>query len=100
MTNQDLRAQLDQNLDEAEWEWLIPHAQKDSVIIVASQLDLLDVGEAIAGDKASEVQNWIDEALIAKPSAIQIGEWNMQRKKRFNALIVEPFVLVQEKAAA
>ncbi|MDY6898021.1 MAG: DUF2288 domain-containing protein [Cyanobacteriota bacterium] len=100
MTNQDLRAQLDENLDEAEWEWLIPHAQRDSVIIVATELDLLDVGEAIASDKASEVQNWIDEALISKPSEVQMGEWNMQREKRFSTLIVQPFVLVQEKVAA
>ncbi|MBV6624956.1 MAG: DUF2288 family protein [Rivularia sp. (in: Bacteria)] len=100
MTNQDLRAQLDENLDEAEWEWLIPHVQRDSVIVVATELDLLDVGEAIASDRATEVQNWIDEALIAKPSAVQMGEWNMQKQKRFNTLIVQPFVLVQEKAAA
>ncbi len=100
MTNQDLRAQLDENLDEAEWEWLIPHVQRDSVIIVATGLDLLDVGEAIASDKASTVQNWIDEALISKPSEVQMGEWNMQREKRFNTLIVQPFVLVQEKVAA
>lgn len=100
MINQDLRAQLDENLDEAEWEWLIPHAQRDSIIVVATELDLLDVGEAIASDKVSEVQNWIDEALIAKPSVGQMGEWNMQKEKRFNTLIVQPFVLVQEKAAA
>ncbi|MEO1428101.1 MAG: DUF2288 domain-containing protein [Cyanobacteria bacterium J06633_8] len=100
MTNQDLRSQLDENLDEAEWEWLIPHVQRDSVIVVATELDLLDVGEAIASDRATEVQNWIDEALISKPSAVQMGEWNMQKEKRFNTLIVQPFVLVQEKAAA
>lgn len=100
MTDQDLRAQLDESLDEAEWEWLIPHVQRDCVIIVASELDLLEVGEAIAADKALKVQNWIDEALIAKPSAVQIGEWNMQREKRFDTLIVQPFVLVKEKAAA
>ena len=100
MTNQDLRAQLDENLDEAEREWLIPHVQRDSVIIVATGLDLLDVGEAIASDKASTVQNWIDEALISKPSEVHMGEWNMQREKRFNTLIVQPFVLVQEKVAA
>ncbi|MGD1913954.1 MAG: DUF2288 domain-containing protein [Rivularia sp. (in: cyanobacteria)] len=100
MTNQDIRAQLDENLDEAEWAWLIPHVQKDSVIVVAHVLDLIDVGEAIANDKASQVQNWIDSALISKPSAEQIGEWNMQREKRFNTLIVQPFVLIQEKTAA
>ncbi|MFM6281504.1 MAG: DUF2288 family protein, partial [Dolichospermum sp.] len=26
----ELREKLQQNLDEAEWEWLIPHVQKDA----------------------------------------------------------------------
>ncbi len=100
MTNQDLRAQLDENLDEAEWEWLIPHVKRDSVILVAADLDLITVGEAIASDKTSEVQRWIDEALISKPSAVEISEWNIQKEKRFMTLIVQPFVLAQEKAPA
>jgi hypothetical protein len=94
----DLREQLKENLDEAEWDWLIPHAQRDVIIIVADGLDLLDVGEAIATDNIPTVQNWIDEQLITKPSPEQLGNWNGDRTKRFNALIVEPYVLVQEKA--
>ncbi|GAA6618491.1 DUF2288 domain-containing protein [Scytonema sp. NUACC26] len=100
MTERDLRAELLENLDEAEWSWLIPHVQRDAVIVVTEGLDLIDVGVAIASDRVSEVQVWIDEALIAKPSIAQVGEWNMQQEKRFNTLIVQPFVLVQEKIAA
>ncbi|MBD2664400.1 hypothetical protein B6N60_00883 [Richelia sinica FACHB-800] len=96
----DIKTELTQNLDEAEWEWLIPHAQRDAVIVVADGLDLLDVGEAIASDNTASVQLWIDEQLITKPSPAQLGEWNSDRTKRFNALIVEPYVLVQEKPAA
>lgn len=92
----DLREKLQQNIDEAEWEWLIPHVQKDGVIVVAKNLDLLDVGEAIAGDNIPSVQRWIDEQLLAKPTIDQVGEWNLNRTKRFNALIVEPYVLIQE----
>lgn len=95
----DLRAELTENLDEAEWEWLIPHVQRDAVIVVALELDLLDVGMAIANDRVSEVQTWIDEALITKPSVTQLGEWNQERTKKFNTLIVQPYVLVQEKAS-
>ncbi|MEY3334862.1 MAG: hypothetical protein RLZZ176_3165, partial [Cyanobacteriota bacterium] len=80
----------------AEWEWLIPHVQKDGVIVVAKNLDLLDVGEAIAGDNIPSVQHWIDKQLLAKPTIDQVGEWNLNRTKRFNALIVEPYVLIQE----
>lgn len=95
----DLRAELTEGLDEAEWEWLIPHVQRDAVILVASGLNLLDVGEAIANDNTQSVQQWIDEQLITKPSVDQVGEWNGDRQKRFNTLIVQPFVLVQEIAA-
>ncbi|MEY2911085.1 MAG: hypothetical protein RLZZ184_394 [Cyanobacteriota bacterium] len=73
----ELREKLQQNLDEAEWEWLIPHVQKDVVILLS-------------------VQHWIDEQLLAKPTVDQVGEWNFYRNKRFNALIIEPYVLVKE----
>ncbi|MBU7582123.1 MAG: DUF2288 domain-containing protein [Nostoc sp. TH1S01] len=95
----DLRAELTEGLDEAEWDWLIPHAQRDAVILVAPGLNLLDVGEAIANDNTQSVQQWIDEQLITKPSLEQVGQWNCDRQKRFNTLIVQPFVLVQEMAA-
>ena len=96
---QDLKAQLAENLDEAEWEWLIPHVQRDVVVVVAQPLDLLDVGVAIANDNTAVVQNWISEELLAKPSTTQLSDWNGDRTKRFNTLIVQPFVLVQELAA-
>lgn len=96
----DLRAELTENLDEAEWEWLIPHVQRDAVIVVALELDLLDVGVAIASDNIPSVQQWIDEQLLSKPTVDQVGEWNGDRTKRFSTLIVQPYVLVQELVAA
>jgi hypothetical protein len=95
----DLRTELSSNLDEAEWEWLIPHVQRDAVIVVAQDLDLLDVGVAIASDNVSSVQQWIDQQLMAKPSTTQMGNWNSDRTKRFQTLILQPYVLVQEMAA-
>jgi hypothetical protein len=99
MSNQDLRQQLAEILDEAEWEWLIPHAQRDAIIVVAPELDLLDVGEAIANDNTSSVNHWINEALISKPSPIQLSEWNSDHNKKFSTLIIQPYVLVQEITA-
>ncbi len=95
----DIRAELTENIDEAEWDWLIPHVQRDAVIVVSSQINLVDVGVAIASDNIPEVQTWIDEALLAKPSNEQMGQWNANRTKRFNTLIVQPYVLVQEKGS-
>jgi len=95
----DLRAELAENLDEAEWNWLIPHVQRDAVVVVATQLDLLDVGVAIASNNLSSVQHWIGEQLIYKPSLSQMANWNSNRTKRFNTLIVQPYVLVQPATA-
>ncbi|MBD2410274.1 hypothetical protein FACHB389_28125 [Nostoc calcicola FACHB-389] len=96
----DLRAELTETVDEAEWEWLIPHVQRDAVILVALELNLVDVGVAIANDNTPSVQQWIDEQLITKPTTAQLGEWNTDATKRFNTLIVQPYVLVQEIIAA
>jgi len=94
---EDLKTQLSDSVDEAEWEWLIPHVKRDAVVIVDRQLDLLDVGAAIAEDRVSSVQSWIDEQQIYKPTAEQVSAWNGDQSKRFHALIVQPFVLVQER---
>lgn len=92
----DLREELAESLDQAEWDWLAPHAKRDSLIVVTAGLDLLDVGVAIANDNVSSVQRWIEESLIQKPSPLQLTAWNQNQSKRFNTLIVQPYVLVQE----
>jgi hypothetical protein len=96
----DLRAELSEMLDEVEWNDLMPHAQRDAVVIVTPGLDLLDVGEAIASDNVLNVQHWIGEQLIYKPSPTQLSNWNDNQTKRFVALIVAPYVLVQELPVA
>lgn len=96
---QDLRAELSELIDEAEWDWLAPHAERESLILVDPGLNLLDVGVAIANDNTVYVQRWIDEALIYKPSPHQIADWSQNLTKRFQALIVQPFVLIQEVEA-
>lgn len=96
----DLRTELAEMLDEIEWSWLMPHAKRDALVVVTSDLDLLDVGVAIAGDNVASVQHWIGEQLIYKPSTDQLSHWNQTPTKRFTALIVQPYVLAQEREGA
>jgi hypothetical protein len=95
----DLRSELLEAVDEATWEWLMPHARRDALIWVDDQLDLADVGVAIVNDTATTVHHWIAEALIQKPSQLQLSEWNANPALRFKALIVQPYVLIQGRAA-
>lgn len=97
---QDLRAELAEMVDEAEWDWLVPHVQRDAIVVVDPGLNLLDVGVAIANDSVASVQHWISEGLIAKPSVAQLNDWERDRSRRFTTLIVQPYVLVQDLAAA
>ena len=93
---QDLRAELAESLDEAELDWLKPHIQRDVVVVVHQQLDLLDVGVAIARDDVLSVQHWISEQLLHKPFPEELADWNSNPTKRFQALIVQPYVLIKE----
>jgi hypothetical protein len=92
----NLQAELTQALDQAEWEWLEPHLERDAVILVATGLSLVEVGVALATDNAAAVQRWIAEQLIGKPSLAQRAIWTAGNP-RFTALIVQPYVLVQER---
>lgn len=82
----------------AEWRWLSPHADKGSVVLVDPALDLVEVGYAIATDDVATVDRWIAEALLTKPTSVQMSEWGQSQSKQFTSLIVQPFVLVQDAA--
>jgi hypothetical protein len=92
----NLKAQLTELLDEAELEWLKPHIQKDAVILVDANLDILDVGVAIASDNTQSVQHWIGEQLLVKPSPEILNRWNANPSQRFQAMIIQPYILVKE----
>jgi hypothetical protein len=91
----DIRTELADAVDEAELDWLMPHLQRDAVIVVTPGLELLDVGVAIATDNVAAVQHWISEQLIYKPSPNQISDWSTLHDQRFQSLIVQPYVLVK-----
>jgi hypothetical protein len=91
----DLRQELTELLDEATWEWLSPHADRDAIIIVDTSLDLVEVGLALARDQTQSVKHWIAEQLLSKPSLAQKMRWDQDNQKRFSALIIQPYVLIQ-----
>lgn len=93
---QNLKLELAEMVEPAEWRWLSPHAARGAVVMVDAGLDLVEVGVAIATDDVTTVNRWIAEELLTKPTADQMEDWVQTERKRFNALIVQPFVLVQD----
>jgi hypothetical protein len=89
-----IQEQLQKDRADIEWEALIPHSQRDSIIFVEDGLDLVEVGVAIAQDETAKVQVWIAEELIHKPTAQQLSLWNQSPSQLFDAVIVQPYVLI------
>jgi len=81
---------------EADWGCLRAHLERGGLIVVASGLDLLSVAMSVAGDDALSIQRWISEGKLAKPSEVQIRDWDADTSKLFSMLITSPYVLIQE----
>jgi hypothetical protein len=83
----------------ATWHNLLPHAARDNLVVVNPDLDLVEVGIALTSDNVTAVQRWISEALISKPTVAQLEDWDRDRSRQFQALIVQPYVLIQAPEA-
>ena len=99
LASTNLHSELTEMMGPVTWDLLKPHIQRDAVIVVNSQLDLVEVGEAIASNRTQTVERWISEQLIHKPTAEQLVIWNSE-DKNFVSLIVQPYVLVQDQSVA
>lgn len=84
-----------QDLAEVPWKDLRIHLQRDAVIIVADDLDLVEVAVAVAKDDKQCVEGWISAEKLVKPTAEQAKTWESELEKPFRMLIVQPFILVQ-----
>jgi len=91
-----LKETLQESLDVAEWGWMVRHAARDALIVVASEMDLLETGLKIAEDDAVSVGGWINSGKLAKPTREQIETWSLDPKRKFRSLVVQPYVLIQE----
>ena len=95
-----MRKQLEEGLGPIEFSDLRAHLTRGAVITVDPKLDLLDVGEAVARDDKARVAAWIEQGLIGKPTLEMIEVWSKREGVSWNALVVQPFVLVQDLPAS
>lgn len=85
----DLRKQLNEDLDVATWDMLETHLKRGALIEVHESLDLVDVGMAVAQDNSDLVKGWMDKKLIQNVTEA------MDEKNKYKFLILSPYVLVQ-----
>jgi len=104
MTNKHTNASLDTqevidnlHLETAKinWEELQRFFAGGKVILVSKEVDILKVAASMVEDKASEIQNWMEDKTISSPSDEQAAKW-YENKEILWALVLNPWVLVQE----
>jgi len=90
----DLRKNLNKDLDIATWDMLELHLTRGALVEVHNSLDLVEVGLAVAEDKAELVKDWMAKGLIKNMGEVD-QEWKENKDLKFKFLILSPYVLVQ-----
>lgn len=91
-----LHKKLQEELDTVDWLALRSQLRRDSVILVAPELDLVEVAWSVARDRAAEVEGWIAAGQLHKPAQAELAAWEQELDKPFRMLIVAPYLLIQE----
>jgi hypothetical protein len=89
--------EMSRTIDEAKWEWLRPHLERDVLILVSPGIELVDAGQALAQDNTPLIQELITAGRLSKPTPSQISVWDSRSHDyKFLMLIVSPYILIQE----
>ena len=91
----DLRETLRRQIMDAEGALLVTHHRRGALFLVASEVSLLDVAEAIARDDTEKVGAWIEAGAIARPPAGEVERWERGERAAYRFVIVQPYVLAQ-----
>jgi len=76
------------------------HLARDAVIVVDASLELVHVAEIVAQDDRPAVDQWVSGGLLGKPSRELLERWERSEGEVALAIVVQPFVLVQDRCGA
>ncbi|MFO7541506.1 MAG: DUF2288 domain-containing protein [Thiobacillus sp.] len=90
-----LLAKLNLETAQLQWSELERHFARGDVIKVAIGTDLVNAALHVAENKTDIVQAWLADGRITRADMPDAEDWNA-RKPMFWAVVVAPWVLVQE----
>lgn len=102
MTHEDanpssLYAKLFGETAKIDWQDLERFFAQGKLLSVARDLDLVSVAEAIANDDSAAVTQWLSSGLVERMPAETAADY-AARKPELWAVVVSPWVCVQERA--
>lgn len=94
-----LHAKLNMETSQIAWQELLRFFAGGVVILVADELDLVDVAARFAIDDKAAVEHWLNQGQIAKVTDAQASIW-LDNDAVLWSVVARPWVLVQEKKLA
>ena len=94
-----LHAELNLETSQIAWQELLRFFAGGVVILVADELDLVDVAARFAIDDKAAVEHWLNQGQIAKVTDAQASIW-LDNDAVLWSVVARPWVLVQEKKLA
>ncbi|SDU12729.1 DUF2288 domain-containing protein [Halopseudomonas salegens] len=82
-----------------EWSTLAPHFARGQLWQVTPELDLVQVAEALTNDDSARVKQWMADEQLHQVSDAQALEWHERNPETLWAVVIRPWVLVQERSA-
>ena len=76
------------------WSELQRYFARGVVLIVAKELDLVEVAKQFAMDNKATVQAWMNESLVRNATDEDAKLWN-ETQQNFWAVVSAPWVLIQ-----
>lgn len=95
-SNENLLQRLTNDIDDARWDILKPHHEREALFMLDEHLDLAAVGFAMARDEVEYIKQWINANEVYRPTDEQIELWE-KNNTEFQYLIIQPYVLVKIK---
>jgi|TARA_B110000114_G_C15020536_1_gene368710 hypothetical protein len=92
---QALIARLNSETAKISWQELQKHYASGNVLGVAAGADLIQVAIALKEDNATQIQSWLIDKSVFEVADQQAMEW-FENQTILWALVIPPFVLVQE----
>jgi hypothetical protein len=88
-------------VDQADWEMLEPHHEREVLYNVDTSLSIFNVAADLALDDVSAVKAYLDKGLLCKTSSKDRDKFSADKNKFFaNFIVVQPYVLFQTYSAS
>jgi len=94
-THEELCGILNAQAGKLVWADIEKHFARGVVIKIGPEMDLIEVAATIVEDNKALLESWMKDASVCNADEKDAKDW-LQRQPEFWAVVVTPWVVVQE----